>query len=292
MDLSVIVPVYNGEKTLPELYQRIRNALDRKYVYEILFIYDFGKDNSWMVIQELIYSDPSIVRSFHLKRNYGQHNAILYGMTRAHGNLIVTLDEDLQHDPEYIKDLISEQKEGDFDVVYGKFEKLQHQGMRVRTSEMLRLILKVFVPGLYPYYSPYRLIKKEVAGKISGLKNSYTFVDGYIGWTTNKISNVPVKHFKRADGESSYSYFKLLKHAIFIIVSYSKVKTWLLFTSLVLNLAAIGFYKFNQEGNSTFIGKTTVVLFSAGITLLFLALIAEILHHSSLCRNTKPVELK
>jgi glycosyltransferase involved in cell wall biosynthesis len=292
MDISVIVPVYNGEKTLKELYRRIRTALDGKFIFEVLFVYDFGKDNSWMVIKELIDTDPSVVRGFYLKRNYGQHNAILFGITKAQGDFIVTLDEDLQHDPEDIKSLIYEQREGNYDVVYGRFEKLRHPGVRVRTSEMLRLMLKTFVPDLYPDYSPYRLIKKEIAWKISGLKNSYTFIDGYIGWTTNKISNVPVKHFIRSDGKSSYSYLKLLKHAIFIIIAYSKTKTWVLLISLLLNLTAFILFIINRKGDFISIDKAAVILIAVGITLLFLSLLAEIIHRSTFSNNTMPVELK
>ncbi len=292
MDLSIIVPVYNGEKTIPELYRRIGNALTRSISYEIVFVNDFAKDNSWQVIQELIEADPSEVRGFRLNRNYGQHNAVLYGMTKAYGKLIVTLDEDLQHDPQYIKDLINTQKAGDFDVVYAKFEKLQHPGIRVKTSETLRVFLKVIIPGLYPDYSPYRLIKKEMAEKISILKSSYTFIDGYIGLTTNKISNVTVKHCKRINGESSYSFFKLLKHGALILIAYSKIKTCILFSTLIIGLATIGLNILNQKENNSLTWKVLIFFLSVGILFLILSLFAGMLHRSLLHKNIMPVEFK
>lgn len=292
MDLSVVIPVFNSEKTLPELYKKIRRELSAKFTFEVIFVFDCGKDNSWAVIEELINSDPSTVRGYHLKRNYGQHNAILFGMTKAKGDYVITLDDDLQHDPRFIHDLISEQKAGDYDVVYGKFEKLRHSGLRIRTSEMLRRLLRIIVHGIYPDYSPYRLIKNATAKKIAGLKNSYSFIDGYIGWATNKISYVPVEHYKRADGVSSYSYYRLVKHALLIAIAYSRIKTWILLLALVFNLIAIGFIVFDHDISGTVTSRIATGFLSIGICLLVLGLSAEIIHFGNLRRNTRPIVLK
>ncbi|HBE42461.1 MAG TPA: glycosyltransferase, partial [Bacteroidales bacterium] len=222
MDLTVIVPVYQGEKTIRELYNRIKKTLNGKFNYEIIFIYDSGKDNSWGIIRELISSDPSIVRGFRLIRNYGQHNASLFGMTKAHGDLIITMDEDLQHDPNHIPDLIAKQRTGDFDVVYGKFNRVQHSFTRKWASKLLRKLLILFVPGIHPDYSSFRLLKRSMAERINIIKNSYNFIDGSIGRNTEKIATVEVEHNRRTAGQSSYSFFKLLKHALFILLGYSK----------------------------------------------------------------------
>jgi len=292
MDLSIIIPVFNGEKTLTELKGRIKNELEHGYTYEILYVYDCGKDNSWRIIQDLISKDPVHIKGFHLKRNYGQHNAILFGMTRASGDLVVTLDEDLQHDPRFIKDLLITQEKGDFDVVYGIFEKLQHPGFRIRTSEMLRKLLKLFVKQIYPDYSSYRLMKNKIAMEISAMKNSYNFIDGYIGLTTTNITGIPVKHYKRADGKSSYSYYKLVKHAGLIIIAFSKIKIWFLLTSLAFNLMAIVTYSLDHIIKKQYCDILTIVFFIIGITLLALGLIAEMIHYGNLKYNTKPVEIR
>jgi polyisoprenyl-phosphate glycosyltransferase len=289
MDLSIIVPVYNGEKTLDELHSRIVKELDNVFRFEILFIFDCGRDCSWNVIEGLVKKDPVHVRGFHLKKNYGQHNAIMFGLARAEGEYVVTMDEDLQHDPCFIIDLLKEQRTKDFDVVYGRFEKLHHPGPRIWTSETLRNILSIIVPGIYYNYSPYRLMKKSLAREISGLKNSYTFIDGYIGWTTNKISCVSIKHYKRADGTSSYSYFKLMRHALLISIAYSKLKTILLFLALLLNLVAFCFYAYNKLVESIISTDILIVFFMVGITLLVFGLTAEWIHFNYLKRNRGPI---
>lgn len=287
MDLSVVVPVYNGEKTIYELFQRTSQTLNGSFSWEIIFVYDCGKDNSWSVIEDLRSANPDHVKGFKLERNYGQHNAILAALTEAKGDFVITLDEDLQHDPGFIPALVAEQKKEDYDVVYGKFERLQHPGMRIWTSEIIRKVLKIIVTGIYQDYSSFRLMKRSLAGQIAIMKNSYNFIDGYLGWKTDRISSVPVKHYRRADGESSYSYFKLFKHAIFIIIAYSKVKTWLLFLSLFFNLSALVLYFINYTAEHSTVNKIITDFFIIGIILLSLGLFAEIIHYSNLNLNKK-----
>jgi undecaprenyl-phosphate 4-deoxy-4-formamido-L-arabinose transferase len=225
MDISVIIPVFNGVNTITELYGRIKKALNSKYSFEIIFIHDCGNDQSWDIIQDLVSTDPLTCKGFHLKQNYGQHNAILFGMKKAGGKFIITMDEDLQHDPNNIPDLILKQVEGDYDVVYGKFEKLEHPFFRKLTSGIMRFILLKMIPGLHPEYSSYRLIKKQLAEKITeNNSNPFIFIDGEIGLKAFTISWTPVKHSKRTEGTSSYSTYKLIRHSLNIILGYSFLK--------------------------------------------------------------------
>ena len=290
MKISVIVPVYNGEKTIRELFRRISAELDGSFQYEVIFVYDCGKDKSWEVITELIESYPENVKGFHFAGNYGQHNAILYGIKNASGDFIVTLDEDLQHDPAYIKPLIGKQQEGDYDVVYAVFNNLAHPRLRNITSQMLRWLLKLTVPGIFTDYSPYRIIRKETAEDITRLKSSYTFIDGYLGWVTKKFGTIKAKHFRRTNGDSSYSLYKLIKHAALIEIAYSPLKKRILFTALGLNffsLILIIAGKKISDSNGYFIAGLITGL--AGISLLLIGLLAEGIHYRKLRTNPEPV---
>lgn len=227
MDISVIIPVFNGEKTVSVLYHSIKKALEGSYSYEIIFISDCGEDNSWDIIQKIVSNDPQTCRGFNLKRNYGQHNAILFGMKNAVGDFIITMDDDMQHDPENIQDLILKQSEGDYDAVYGKYEKTEHPVFRKLTSRIMRFMLLKMIPKLHPEYSSYRLIKKQVAEKISSNNlRPYSFIDGEIGLNADTISWTTVKHSKRAEGTSSYSTSKLIRHAFSIIHGYSFLRRY------------------------------------------------------------------
>ena len=292
MDISVIIPVYNGGKTIPELFRRLKEELEHNYIYEIIYVYDCGRDNSWSVITDIIKNNPGKVKGFRLSRNYGQHNAILYGIKEARGDFIITLDEDLQHDPSLIRKLTEKQKEGNFDVVYARFRKLKHPGLRIGTSELLRRILKRIVHRLYPGYSPFRLIKNEIAKKIIFLKNSYTFIDGYIGMVTENIGDIDAEHFRRADGVSSYSYFKLFRHAIMIAIAYSPLKKWILTSALIFNsLSVILFFVYGFITDYSSIRLLGILIGIPGIILLLCGLFAEAVHYRGMKTNLMPAEI-
>jgi len=290
MEYSVIIPVYNGERTLPELYRRIKEELDNKYSYEIIFVHDYGKDKSWSVIKGLIKNNPGAIKGFKLSQNYGQHNAILFGIKEARGDFIITLDEDLQHNPSLISKLVEKQSEDNFDVVYAEFKKLKHSGLRIKTSDLLRGFLRSIVPGLFPGYSPYRLIKRDIAKKITFLKSSYTFIDGYLGMVTDDFGFISADHFKRADGISSYSYYKLFRHAIMIAVAYSPLKRWILTSALIFNsLSIIVFLISGFTQNSAQVKIVWIFTGIMGIILLLTGLIAEAIHYKGMKTNIMPV---
>ena len=118
LSISMVIPVYNGSDTLPLLIDQLMNVLpDLTDNFEILLINDGSPDNSWQIIEELSNSQPTI-RGINMMRNYGQHNALLCGIRMANMDVIVTMDDDLQHPPEEIPKLIAKLEEG-FDVVYG-----------------------------------------------------------------------------------------------------------------------------------------------------------------------------
>lgn len=290
MDISVVVPVYNGEKTLAELFSRISSELEGSFLYEVIFVYDCGNDRSWEKISELMKKHPDTVKGIRLARNYGQHNAILYGIKKAEGDYIITMDEDLQHDPVYIKTLIDKQQEEDADVVYARFSKPAHNNLRVWTSEALRRILTVTIPGIFPGYSPFRLIKKDIGKEICTLRNSYTFIDGYLGWVAKKFSTIDARHYKRADGESSYTLFKLIRHATYIEIAYSPLKKWILLIALLLNFISVIMVLAGRNMKiSAAAYEWGIILGIVGFSFLTVALIAEVIHHRRLKINSLPV---
>ena len=92
MQYSIIIPVYNGEQTVENLYTRIKQFFADKYNYEVIFVYDCGKDNSWEALLRIKKQNPQNVKLIRLSRNYGQHNALICGFEYAKGDFIVTMD--------------------------------------------------------------------------------------------------------------------------------------------------------------------------------------------------------
>jgi polyisoprenyl-phosphate glycosyltransferase len=222
MYLSFIIPVFNGEHTVHPLFEAILEACNKyNYKFEVIFIWDCGPDRSWESILKLKQEFPAVVKAIRLSRNFGQHNAIICGFAYANGEFMVTMDEDLQHNPDDISLLISKQTEKNFDVVYGHYPNLEHKWFRNLTSKILRKILAIGIPGLHKDYSSYRLIKRDLALETLEMQNSYTFLDGYISWITTNVGSVKVSHSPRYKGLSSYTIKKLISHSVNIFVTFS-----------------------------------------------------------------------
>lgn len=224
MDISIVVPVYNGEKTLEALYKEIVIFCKSEQLsYEVIFVNDCGPDNSLTVLKRLKTTFHEHVKVIELTRNYGQHNAIIAGFSACSGEMIITMDEDLQHQPKDIKNLLNKQKEGDFDVVYGVYGSLEHSRFRNITSRIMKKVLSYAIENLHNDYSAFRLIKRDIALQLIEMRNSYTFLDGYLSWITNNVGSTEVEHKERLAGESSYTVKKLVEHSINILFTFSNI---------------------------------------------------------------------
>jgi len=220
--VSVIVPVFNGDKTLAELSNRLVSSLENSHCgsYEIIFVNDGSRDNSWPTIVDLATATPG-VRGINLMKNFGQHNALLAGIGRARGSIIVTLDDDLQHPPEEIPSLLNKLFEG-YDVVYGKPEKRQHSFWRNVTSHLLKRSLKVVLGAtLAQHSSAFRAFRAELRRGFIDFRDADLALDVLLSWSARNIASVPVRHDPRTQGRSGYSTRKLLAQALYMITGYS-----------------------------------------------------------------------
>src|SRR5215472_5787597 len=139
--ISVVVPAYNSELSLPELAQRLRPVLSGLAPeYELILVDDASRDHTWNVIRDLVEKNEW-VRGVHLMRNYGQHNAVLCGIRMARCELTVTMDDDLQHVPEELPKLV-ERLTPDFDVVYGTPAQEQHGLWRDVATQVTKFALQ------------------------------------------------------------------------------------------------------------------------------------------------------
>src|SRR6266496_1719575 len=161
--LSVVVPVYGSEAILPELLHRLENALPAiASSYELVLVNDSSPDGSWDVICKLVQRYPWI-HAINLMRNYGQHNALLCGIRAARYDVIVTMDDDLQHPPEEIPKLL-DVLAGGYDVVYGTPAQEQHGSGRDFASWVTKLALQnVMGAEVARKVSAFRVFRAEVA---------------------------------------------------------------------------------------------------------------------------------
>ena len=296
MNYSIVVPVYNGELTVQKLYDKINAYFDStNYTYEIIFVHDCGKDNSLQVLDQ-IKTISENVQVIELSRNYGQHNAIICGFQYCSGDFVVTMDEDLQQDPYDIQLLIDKQNAEDSDVVYGVYKNLEHSAFRNITSQFVKSILSKALPELHRDYSAFRLLRIDIAYETTKMRNSYTFLDGYITWVTQNISSVVVSHRERIAGESSYNIKKLTIHLLNIIFTFSKLPVKLLTYSSICMILLSTLYSIyliyrKMVFDDIIPGfSSTIIFLGIGISMILfgLSIIGEYLFRVNLKTTKRP----
>lgn len=219
--ISVVVPVFNSEKNLKILTDRLQNVLSSiSELFEIIFVNDGSRDESWKGIQDLVHTNKGI-RGINLMRNFGQHNALLAGIRQAQYGLVLTLDDDLQHPPEEIPKLLEKLQEG-YDVVYGAPKESKHSHSRNIASRItrasLRFIMKIEIANKV---SAFRLFRTYLRDAFANYNAPHPSLDVLLSWATTRFSYVEVQHDPRKVGKSTYTFLRLLNHAITMATGYS-----------------------------------------------------------------------
>lgn len=282
--LSVVVPVYRGAATLRALAERVGNTLaGGPLPFELVFVDDCSPDGSRAVIHSLAAEKPWI-RGLHLMRNYGQHNATLAGIRAARYDRVVTLDDDLQHPPEAIPALLAKLDEG-YDVVYGTPVKEYHGMLRdfssVATKTLLKHVLGIAVAR---EVASFRAFRTELRVAFADYHSPAVFIDVLLTWATTSFASVPVQH-ETAGGMSSYTFSKLLLHAVNMVTSFStlplRVASLLGVATVLFGAALLAFIlvQWMLGGNPVkgFTLMFSMIVIFSGTQLLSLGILGEYL---------------
>src|SRR5437016_9771563 len=211
--ISVVTAVYDGEASVGELCRRLAEVLPRiSAQHEVILVNDGSRDRSWETISELCSQFP-VVRGLNLMRNYGQHNALLCGIRAAKYDLVVTMDDDLQHPPEEIPRLLARLEEG-FDVVYGAPKAERNGLMRGLASGITRLALRAAVGSdVAKNVSAFRIFRTQLREAFAGYHAPFVSIDVLLTWATSRFGVTVVPFQKRYCGSSNYTFIKLVRHA-------------------------------------------------------------------------------
>jgi len=293
--LSIVIPVFNSEKTINIVVDRIIETLSDHSNYEIVLVNDGSKDNSFKVCLE-ISKRIKYVKSIDLSKNFGQHNAIMAGLNYCSGEYIICMDDDLQTPPEEIWKLIYKLEEG-YDVVFSKYKDKKHNlGKRIG-SKINSIMLSMLINKPKDIYlSSFFIFKKFLVKEIIKNKESRPYIWGYIIRNTNSIGNVEVKHKKRSIGKTNYNFIKLVQLFFngFINFSIKPLRVLLIlgfvlgFISLILILVLL-IQKINDPGIQTGWTSTMIALiFFSGLNLVSIGLVGEYVGRGFLIHNKQP----
>lgn len=219
MNLSVVVPVYRGETLIEPLVTQLNKTLPVfAEKYEIILINDGSPDNSWGLIQALARKYES-VRGICMMRNYGQHNATLCGIRAARHEVIVTMDQDLQHPPEAIPLLLAKLQEG-YDVVYGSPRKLPQGLWRNLMTAIIKWVLaKVIGLPSVRKVSSFRVFHTSLRDAFVNFQSPSLIIDVLLSWGTTRFTSVEV-NIAQAE-RTNYNFIMLVRTAMLILIGYS-----------------------------------------------------------------------
>jgi glycosyltransferase involved in cell wall biosynthesis len=299
MDVSIVIPVYNSEGFVAELTRRIVDAMARQQSvaeYEVILVNDCSRDGSWGKIEQACELFPA-VRGVNLRTNTGQHNAIMAGLRAASGEVIVVMDDDLQHAPEDIPKLYAKILEG-HDLCYAAFRQPKHAAWKIIGS----LFRDVTARGLLGVprgirISSFKAMSADIAREITRYEGPFPYVDGLALMTTRNIVNVQLEHHPRADGSSNYtlreSIFLWTKVAMNFSVLPLRFAAWLglafaglgFLFAVFLIVQQLAFQRIPVPGWASLV---VVILIVGGVQLLALGAIGEYLGRAYLHMTAKP----
>ncbi|MFZ4396818.1 MAG: glycosyltransferase family 2 protein [Kiritimatiellia bacterium] len=294
VDLSLVVPVFRGADTLSSLHERIvRVCKTQGWTWELVLVDDGSQDGSVARIEELARLDSRVTGVF-LTRNYGQHNATVAGIRESTGRLIATLDEDLQHPPEALPEMIKVLQDKNADVVYGVLDHQQHPFWRRLTSGAVHWLPR-YVMGLSFNISSYRLMNRIVADTVTASARHDIILDVVIGWSTQRIAGCPIHH-AAASRPSGYSLFSLISILFRLICGYTVVPLRIVLgagvllstVAMVIGLRILALKLCGSGVPSGYTSLMVVVTFSSGLIMISLGLVAEYVARVFLQISRKP----
>lgn len=292
---SIVVPLFNSAGTLPKLVSEL-SAICAPANGEIIFVNDGSRDDTARVAREAIRSIAVPITLIDLSRNFGEHNAVIAGLRVVRGDYVVTMDDDLQNPPSAVIQLLETAEREQRDVVYSTYARKEHPWWRNVGSALTNLIADYVVDkprGLY--LSSFRCMSRLVAQEVAKSRNPYPYVDGLIFQVTQNVGVVEVEHAPREHGASGYTWRKLMRLWLSMLINVSVVPLRLM-TFAGLITSALGFLALVEVVVEHLTRRTptgwgsvmAAVLLLSGTQLLLLGILGEYVGRIYLGISEKP----
>jgi glycosyltransferase involved in cell wall biosynthesis len=210
--ISIVIPVYNSEKSIGALVTRLVNEFGSRFTMEIILVNDQSADQSDKACIALFEQYHGIVKYYPLAKNVGEHNAVMAGLNQMSGDYAVIMDDDFQNPVSEVIKLVSYAIENEFDVVYTWYEKKEHSWWRNMGSKFNNRIANVMLKKPRDLYlSSFKLLNRYLVNEIIQYDLPFPYIDGLILRTTSNIGKIQVMHHQREDGKSNYTLKKLIR---------------------------------------------------------------------------------
>ncbi|MFC1621195.1 glycosyltransferase [Candidatus Omnitrophota bacterium] len=293
---TIVVPVYNSEKTIDNLVKTLIQSLSSDSL-QIVLVNDGSKDKSHEVCHELALNNPNVVTYVNLSKNFGEHNAVMAGLNYAKGDYTVIMDDDFQNPPEEVLKLIKEAVSKKHDIVYTCYKTKQHQFFRNLGSRFNNFIANFMLDKPKDLYlSSFKCLSRFVVSEIIKYKGPFPYIDGLALRCTKNIGRIEASHDKRKEGRSGYTFRKLVRLWLNMFVNFSVLPLrisfliGLLFSCLgaILSIFVIIDRFFHPETPLGYPSLFIAIMVFSGVQLLILGLLGEYLGHLFMSQNQTP----
>lgn len=296
INVSIVIPCYNSEKSLEVVVDEIVNVLREKLVYEIILVNDGSSDKLWSIICQLSDKYKGFVTGIRLAKNFGQHAALMAGYRASRGDVVVQMDDDGQCNPKEIFTLLNKVDEG-YDAVFARYPKAQKSLFRKWGSEVNRrmCIALIDMPADLKPMS-FAAFRRYVVDEMIRYDKPYPYIAGLIFRSTSNLCDVEVEHRSRIEGKSNYNIARLLKLWIngftafsvkpleFAAVSGAFIALIGIIYSITIIFKRILGYPY-LEGWSSLIALTLLL---DGFLLIMIGLVGEYIGRVYICLNNAP----
>lgn len=244
--ISIVIPVFNEEKNVISLFNEIKEVLNSfKFSYEVIFVNDGSKDNT---LKLLLTLHP--IKIINFRKNFGQTYALDAGIKEAKGNIIVTMDGDMQNDPKDIPSLIKKIEEG-YDIVSGWRVKRKDPFSKKINSYLANLLRRILIKdNIHDSGCAIKAYKKECFEDIDLFGEIHRFIPGILKWQGFKIGEIKVNHRPRLNGKTKYSFSRIIKG--------------------FLDIISVWFWKKYSDRPLHFFGVIGIVLSTIGFSIIFI----------------------
>lgn len=298
LKLSIVIPVYRSENILPKLVEEVRVAMLEQGLqdnFELILVNDASPDGSWMTIKQLAKEHKFII-AISLMKNFGQHNATIAGLNYAHGDVVVIMDDDLQHSPSAIGGLLDALKPG-IDVCFVRYRNRQHAAWKKLGSWFNSLVATMLLgKPRRLYLSSFKALKYPIVEELIKYDGPYAYVDGLILDITRSITSIDIDHEARFNGKGNYTLRKSISLWLKMATSFSILPlriasiTGIILAALSLLLITVIVIQklVHPEIPAGWASITAAVLFIGGAQFACIGIIGEYLGRAYLKLNRKP----
>jgi polyisoprenyl-phosphate glycosyltransferase len=292
MDVSFIIPVYKSVATLEPLYKGIEALMqERQQNFEVVFVEDNGSEESWKELLRLKKEFSNTIKLIKLTKNFGQNAATLCGIDEAKGNVLLTLDDDLQIHPAELKKLLQDYDLRQTDVIYGVYKKDAQGKLRTVGSKLIKYIFNKSEGGSN-IGSSIRLISGHIAAHLRNHSQDHLFINQVISWYTFDTKFVEVERNPRKEGKSGYGFFKLMGIALRLLVLYTSIPLRLMIIVCVVSsigsLALAGYYIYQHFVLGQGLGFLILIVIAISLILASISIMGVYLNRIYASRVKRP----